>query len=116
LLTGECACRLVAVTLHHLVAATSQGREFVMGKAPNTQATKTPLEQSIDEALLELEKLTDEIRVKLHLASMDANVAWNEKLEPRLFEARGHASEAKAASKHAIDDAVKAFKAFAASL
>ena len=47
---------------------------------------------------------------------MDANVAWNEKLEPRLFEARGHASVAKAASKAAIEDAVKAFKHFAASL
>jgi hypothetical protein len=36
--------------------------------------------------------------------------------ESRLFEARAHASEAKNASKGAIDDAVKAFKDFAASL
>ena len=80
------------------------------------KAALTPLEESIDKAISELESVADQIRVKLHLAGMDANVAWNEKLEPRLFEARGHANEAKAASKHAIEDAVKAFKAFAASL
>ncbi len=77
---------------------------------------KSPLEVSIDEALTELEKLSGEIRVKLRLAEMDANVAWREKLEPRLFAARGHAKEAKAASKAAIEDVVKAFKDFAGSL
>ena len=88
-----------------------------MGNAPITnETTKTPLETSIGEAITELETLTDEIRVKLHLAGMDANVAWNEKLEPRLFEARGHAIEAKAASKLAIEHALKAFKDFSASL
>ncbi len=77
---------------------------------------KTPLEASLDHALTELETVADEIRVKVHLAGMDATTAWNEKLVPRLFEARGHASEAGAASKLAIEDALKAFKAFAASL
>ena len=80
------------------------------------KTNKTPLEASVDEALSDLERVTGEIRVKLHLAGMDANVAWNEKLEPRLFEARAHASEAKAASKAAIDQAVKAFRDFAASI
>lgn len=77
---------------------------------------KTSLEESIDHAIDNLETLADQIRVKLHLANMDANVLWNTKMEPRLFEARIHASEAKAASKLAIDDAVKAFEAFAHSL
>lgn len=77
---------------------------------------KTSLEESIDHALTNLETVADQIRVKLHLASMDANVVWNEKMEPRLFEARAHASEAKAASKLAIEDALKAFEAFAHAL
>ena len=77
-------------------------------------AQKTPLETSIDHALVDLEAVTDEIRVKLHLANLDAKQAWNDKLEPRLFQAREHAREAKDASKAAIDDAVKAFKEFAA--
>jgi hypothetical protein len=76
----------------------------------------TSLEASIDHALTNLETVADQIRVKLHLASMDANVVWNEKMEPRLFEARAHASEARIASKLAIEDALKAFEAFAHSL
>ncbi len=77
---------------------------------------KTPLQVSIDQTLTELEAVADEIRVKVHLAGMDVSTVWSEKLEPRLFEARGHAVEAKDASKHAVEDALKAFKAFAASL
>jgi hypothetical protein len=77
---------------------------------------KTTLEESIDRTLSELETVADEIRVRVHLAGMDMSKTWNEKLEPRLFEARGHASEARVASQHAIEDALKAFKAFAASL
>lgn len=81
-----------------------------------TTNTNEKLGKQIDEAIAELETVTDEIRVKLHLAGMDANDAWNEKLEPRLLAARQHAREAKEASKAAIHDTVKAFKAFAASL
>lgn len=82
----------------------------------DTSTHKGGLEESVQKALTDLEAVTDEIRVKLHLANMDANAAWNEKYEPRLFQAREHAKEAKDASKAAIEDAVKAFKAFAASL
>lgn len=79
-------------------------------------AKKTPLEASVEQVLADLEQVTDEIRVKLHLAGSDAKDAWNDKLEPRLFEARVHAREAKDASKAVIEEAVKAFKEFAASL
>lgn len=79
-------------------------------------AKKTPLVRSIDQALSDLETVADEIRVKLHLANMDATATWNEKLEPRLFQAREHAREAKDASRAAIDDAVMAFKVFAAAI
>ncbi len=79
-------------------------------------AKKTPIEESLEHALAELESVADEIRVKLHLAGMEATSTWSEKLEPRLFEARVHAREAKDASKAAIDQAVKAFKEFAAAL
>ena len=79
-------------------------------------AKTTSLGRSIDQALSELETVTDEIRVKLHLANLEATATWNEKLEPRLFEARKHAREAKEASKAVIDDAVMAFKEFAAAI
>lgn len=69
----------------------------------------TPLRQQIDEALNELETLSDEIRLKVHLAGMDAQDAW-QKLEPRLFEAREHAREATAASKAAIQETLAAVR------
>ena len=72
--------------------------------------------QTIDKALDELETLSDEIRVKIHLAGMDARKTWSENLEPKLDEARVHARDAKAASKKAIDDTLAAFKAFAQQL
>lgn len=74
------------------------------------------LEKQVDFAIAELETLTDEIRVKLHLAGMDANDVWNQKLEPRLADARRHARDAKTASKAAIDDTIAAFKDFQKSL
>ena len=78
-------------------------------------ATKSTQTQ-IDEALGDLEQLADEIRVKLHLASMDAKQTWETKLEPKLHEARGYAKEAKDASKKAIHDVFAAFKEFSESL
>ncbi len=81
-----------------------------------TAANEKPIGKQIEEALSELETVTDEIRVKLHLAGMDANDAWNKTLEPRLHEARDHARHAKDDAKIAIKDTLKAFKQFAASL
>jgi hypothetical protein len=47
---------------------------------------------------------------------MEANSLWIETLEPRLFEARVHAREAKAASISALADTVKALKDFSAAI
>jgi hypothetical protein len=73
-------------------------------------------ERSLDEAATELEALGDEIRLKLHLAGMEANTVWSKTLEPRLFEARVHAREAKTASLAAVEDTIKALKEFAAAM
>lgn len=82
----------------------------------NEKSNKNSLEESVDLALTGLESLADEIRVKLHLGGMDANVLWKEKLEPRLLQAREHSREARTEAKAAIEDTLKAFKDFAASL
>jgi hypothetical protein len=75
--------------------------------------TKQDIRKGIDEALDALEQTADEVRVKLHLAGMEATDAWEKQLEPRLFEARRHAREATAASKAAIEETLKAFRDFA---
>jgi hypothetical protein len=76
----------------------------------------TQSKKQIDELLLELEQLTEEIEVKLALASMDARDFWQQKLEPRLFEARQHVKDAKQHSKQALEDTKKAFDDFARAL
>lgn len=77
--------------------------------------TQQAWERSLEEAAAELETLGDEIRLKLHLGSMEANTLWTKTLEPRLFEARAHAREAKAASIAAVEDTIKALKDFSAA-
>lgn len=81
-----------------------------------TKSTIQKIEKSLDEMLDELEVLGTEVELKLKLASMDARDVWRSKLEPRLFEAREHAREAKETSKHAVEDTLKAVKEFARSI
>ena len=81
-----------------------------------TKMTAENLEKGLDEMVAELESLGTEIELKLKLASMDARDTWDKKLEPKLFEARAHAKEAKDEAKKAVLDTLKAFKEFAAVL
>jgi hypothetical protein len=77
---------------------------------------KTNAQKSLENVVTEIEALGEEIRLKLHLAGMEANTLWTEKLEPRLFEARVHAREAKDASIAAVEETLEAFKEFSAEL
>lgn len=83
-----------------------------MGKKMSTH----DLEKGIDEMLAELESLGTEIELKVKLAGMEARDTWQRKLEPKLFEARMHAKEAKDEAKIAMKQTLKAFKEFAAVL
>lgn len=79
-------------------------------------ATKAKVRKDIEAAIDDLEQLADEVRVKLHLAGMDARDAWDKTIEPRLEQARRHAKEATDASQAAIDDAVTAIRELARTL
>ena len=79
-------------------------------------ATKAEIRKDIDAAIADLEQLADEVRVKLHLAGMDARDAWEKTFEPRLEQARHHAKEATAASKATIDETVTALRELARTL
>ncbi len=74
--------------------------------------TKQDLRKAIDEAIDNLEQVAGEVRLKIHLAEMETRDAWEKTLEPRLLAARGHAKEATAASKAAIDETVQAIREF----
>ena len=64
----------------------------------------------------EVERLAEEIRVRLHLASMDAKDTWSKALEPKVFEVREKARHAKETSVDVARDLVDRLKTFYASL
>jgi hypothetical protein len=82
----------------------------------DTKTTTEKLEKNLDEMLDELEALGNQIEVKVKLASMEARETWEKKLEPKLFEARIHAKEAKNEAKKALRETVEAFREFSAVL
>jgi|HubBroStandDraft_2_1064218.scaffolds.fasta_scaffold1378863_1 hypothetical protein len=78
--------------------------------------TATDLKDEIKKGLDYLRTLRDEVRVKVHLAGMDAKDEWNKKLEPHLFDVEQKAVEASDASRHALTEAVEKLKKFRDSL
>jgi hypothetical protein len=93
--------------------AAAQGLDDQGGRIMGTM--QSDVRRTLIESINELERLTDEIKVKLHLASMDARDTW-EKLEPRLEEARQQAREATDSSQKAVRNIVQAFREFRQSL
>lgn len=81
--------------------------------------TTENLKQNLNQDLAELARLRDEIRVKVHLAGLDAKSAWKA-LEPRLDElereARADGVIVKDASVALAKDLKKAFEQFRARL
>ena len=77
--------------------------------------TTTDLKNELDRSLTLLRTLRDEIRVKLHLAGLDARDRWKQ-LEPRLAEAEHIATQVTEASRAALADAVTRIKQFRDSL
>ncbi len=78
--------------------------------------TAEEIRQQINKSFEELKTLRDDIKVRLHLAGMDAKKSWNEQLEPRFLEAEKHVREAGAAARDALGEIVKSFKTFSSTL
>ena len=74
------------------------------------------VEMTVEELANEIERAAGEIELKLKLGGMDARDTWERKLEPRLFEARMHAREAKEASKQALHDTLAAIEELGAAV
>ena len=73
-----------------------------------TTTNKTPtaeVRKELDAMVLELEKMRDEVRVKLHLAGMDLKTAWD-KLDPEYLRLRDGVRDAKDDTVHAMRDAM----------
>jgi hypothetical protein len=77
--------------------------------------TTEELKTEIQKSLGLMRTLSDEVRVKLHLAGMDAKDEWR-KLEPKLQEVERAASEATEATRTAIADVVRRLSKLTSSL
>jgi hypothetical protein len=86
---------------------------FVGGK--HMGDTTNELKMELKKSLSDLQTLRDEVRVRLHLASMDLKDQWN-KLEPYLADVEQKASDVSEASRTLIGEAVKRLEKFRASL
>jgi hypothetical protein len=77
-----------------------------------TEKLKTDLKKS----LADLETVSDEVRLKLHLAGMDAKKEWRE-LERELEAARKDVDQAvNEATREALDEAIAKLRKFRAAL
>jgi uncharacterized protein YoxC len=73
------------------------------------------LEKDIQAGVAHLQQLRDEVRLKLHLAGMDAKDAWA-KLEPKVHEAEHLAHEVSETTKHAVEDVLRRVREFSNSI
>ncbi|WP_437587129.1 hypothetical protein [Sorangium sp. So ce1000] len=73
------------------------------------------LKSDLNKSLESLQTLRDEIRVRLHLAGMEAKDAWG-KLEPKLLDAEKLAEDVSESSRNALREIVEKVKEFRSSL
>jgi hypothetical protein len=78
-------------------------------------ANQLDMKQELAKGVEVLKTLRDEIKVKLHLAGMDAKDQWA-KLEPELFKVERAAENATDASKKLLDEALTRLKTLRDSL
>ncbi len=77
--------------------------------------TTSEYEKAIEDGLNHLRALRDDIRVRIHLGTMDAKDAWTS-LEPQIDHAERLAKDASHAASTAVHEAVERLRAFSSSL
>lgn len=80
-----------------------------------TNRAAAELKDEVKKGLEHLRTLRDEVRVRLHLAGMEAKQEWN-KLEPHLLDVEQAAREASEASRRAVAEAIESLKKLRQSL
>ena len=70
------------------------------------------VKNEVTKGLEKLGTLRDEVKLHLHLASLDAKQEWDEKLEPRINEVQTTAHQVSDASRAAVHDLVSRVEGF----
>ena len=67
----------------------------------------TNIKAEVEKNITKLAGLRDEVKVKLHLATLDAKQEWDDKIAPHVFDAETAAKNVTGdASKAKLDDAI----------
>ncbi len=70
----------------------------------------------VEKNLEKLQTLRDEVKLKLHLATLDAKKEWDEKLSPRVVDIERSAKEITESSRSALSELVARLEDFLARL
>ena len=82
----------------------------------DTKTITNDVKNEVSKGIEKLTMLRDEVKLHIHLASLDAKQEWNDKLEPRINEVSNSAHNATDASKAAVHDLVTKVEGFYAKL
>ncbi|MDB5220364.1 MAG: hypothetical protein JWO86_8291 [Myxococcaceae bacterium] len=82
----------------------------------DTKTITNDVKNEVTKGIEKLNTLRDEVKLHIHLASLDAKQEWNDKLEPKINEIANTAHNATDASKAAIHDLVTKVEGFYAKL
>ncbi|HVJ89259.1 MAG TPA: hypothetical protein VM580_05605 [Labilithrix sp.] len=74
------------------------------------------LKEEVDKNLAKLATLRDEVKVQLHLASLDAKKEWDEKLSPKMLEVEEGAKQVTESTRSAAMELVAKMEEFLARI
>lgn len=74
------------------------------------------VKEQVDKNIERLQELRDEVKLKLHLASLDAKTEWDEKLSPKVFEVEQAAKQMTETTRDAAKELVVKVEHFLAGL
>jgi hypothetical protein len=74
------------------------------------------IKDEVDKNIERLQTLRDEVKLKLHLASLEAKTEWDEKLSPKLFEVEEAAKQATDSTRLTTKELVAKVEQFLARL
>ena len=78
----------------------------------DAKAIGEDVKAEVNKGIERLGTLRDEVKLHLHLASLDAKQEWDEKLEPRINEVQTSAQHVSDASRELVSDLVKRVEGF----
>ena len=78
----------------------------------DTKTITEDVKTEVSKGVARLGTLRDEVKLHLHLASLDAKQEWDDKLEPRINEMQSTAHQMSDASRAAVGDLIKRVEGF----